>query len=241
MCMLQVMHQIPRWYWCYSYVCCTSCSVACGWLAVAFTEAVTAFCYKVAIPASVSLLWRWFLPELSIEMALNFITVWFLKWRNTFSMLGEKGIQSCFIPYAVQWNARWSKDHATPVKIFVDGCNLVWLNLINKLIVQEPMQVMSCCNLLMSVCRSSFTSSLQGCLFSHAYWVFFEHCLAYCSYLILSLRIHFTIFLCQTDWQYLVWWTVSITVEILHRLPSYIWKRMNACITEHGGYFWHLT
>jgi hypothetical protein len=56
----------------------------------------------------------------------------------------------------------------------------------------------------------------------------------------ISLGMHFPILLRQTNRQYLVWLTVSVTQEAcrtLHRVASDMRKRVSACIPERGAHF----
>jgi hypothetical protein len=83
---------------------------------------------------------------------------------------------------------RWSKSHATHVKIFIDGCNSIQFNCINKhntaVIIQKPTQVTSCCNLLAPVRQLSSNSRGARMSFSQVQRVFIvEHYLASRSYL----------------------------------------------------------
>jgi hypothetical protein len=103
--------------------------------------------------------------------------------------------------------------------------------------------VTSCCNLLAPVRQLSPNSRRARMSFSQVQRVFIvEHYLASRSYLTfrMSLGIHFPILLCQTNRQYLVWWTVSVTAETLHRIVSDMRKRVNSCTAERGRHFQHL-
>jgi hypothetical protein len=82
--------------------------------------------------------------------------------------------------------------------------------------MQEPTQVTSCCNLLKPVHQLSFSSQnarilfhkCNECSLSNTTW---HLIIAYLARM--SLEIHLPILLCQTNWQYLVWWTVSVIEE----------------------------
>jgi hypothetical protein len=113
-------------------------------------------------------------------------------------------------------NTGWSKSHANHVEIFIDGCNSIQSDWINKHTVwlwlyksaRRSRHVVTCS-------RQSF--EVQGCLFhkcnecslSNTTW----H-LVLTYFVSMSLGIHFPILLCQTNRQYLVWWTVSVTHEL---------------------------
>jgi hypothetical protein len=59
-------------------------------------------------------------------------------------------------------DAGWSKSHAIHFKIFIDGCNSIKFDWVNKhyvaVTIQEPTQVPSCCNLLVPVRQLCFNS-----------------------------------------------------------------------------------
>jgi hypothetical protein len=115
----------------------------------------------------------------------------------------------------------WSKNHATHIKIFIDNCNSVQLDWINKHTVslwlykstRRSRHVVICSRQSVSCLR---TVEVQGCLFhkctdcslSSTTW----H-LVLTSLARMRLGIHFPILLCQKNRQYLVWWTVSETQE----------------------------
>jgi hypothetical protein len=110
--------------------------------------------------------------------------------------------------------------------------------------IQEPTQVASCCNLFGPVHQLSSNSRRARMSFSQVQRVFIvEHYMTSRSYLTCQnefLGTHFSILPCQTNWQYLVWWTVSVTAETVHRFASDMRKRVNACIiAERGGHFQH--
>jgi hypothetical protein len=140
----------------------------------------------------------------------------------------------------------WSKSHATHIKIFIDGCNSVQLDWINKhtlsLWLYKSLRT-SCRNLLAPVRQLFFNSRSARMSFSQVQRVFIvEHYLTSRSYSSCQneFRDTFPILLCQTCRQYLVWWTVSVTAEALHRVASNMRKRVNARIAERGGHFQHL-
>jgi hypothetical protein len=82
--------------------------------------------------------------------------------------------------------------------------------------IQQPTQVTSCCNLLAPVRQLSSDSrstrmsvyKCNECSLSNTTWHLVLTQLAR-----LNLGIHFQIFLCQTNRQYLVWSAVSVTQE----------------------------
>jgi hypothetical protein len=115
----------------------------------------------------------------------------------------------------------WSKSHATHIKIFIDGCNSIQFDWINKhtisLWLQEPTQVTSWCNLLAPVHQLTSKSRSARMSFSQVQRVFIvEHYLASRSYLTCQneFRDTFSILLSQTNQQYLVWWNVSVAQEL---------------------------
>jgi hypothetical protein len=110
-------------------------------------------------------------------------------------------------------NTEWSINHATHIKIFTDGCNSIQFVWINKYTMSK---VTSCCNLLAPVRKLSLSSRRTRMSLSQMQRVFIvEHYLdLFLTKLArMSLVIHFQIFLCHTNRQYLVWWTVSVTQE----------------------------
>jgi hypothetical protein len=72
------------------------------------------------------------------------------------------------------------------------------------------------CNLLAPVRQLSSNSRSARMSFSQVQQVFIvEHYLASCSYLTCQNEFRDTVpvLLCQTNWQYLIWWTISVTQE----------------------------
>jgi hypothetical protein len=92
-----------------------------------------------------------------------------------------------------------------------------WSNTHIAVTIQEPTQVTSCCNLLALVRQLSFNSRSASMSFSQVQRMFVvEHYLASRSYLTYQneFRDTFPDLLYQTNRQYLVWWTVSVTQEL---------------------------
>jgi hypothetical protein len=118
-------------------------------------------------------------------------------------------------------HTEWSESHATHIKIFIGGCNSVQCDWINKHTIslwlykspRRSRHVLTCSRQSVS-CLSIV--EVEGCLFhkcnecslSNTTWHLVLTWLAR-----MSLEIHFPILLYQTNRQYLVWWTVSVTQE----------------------------
>jgi hypothetical protein len=141
----------------------------------------------------------------------------------------------------------WSKSHATHIKIFIDGCNLIQFDWINKhniaVTIQDPTQVTSCCNLLAPVRQLSSNSRSARMSFSQVERVFIvEHYLVSRSYLTCQNEFRDTF----PDSPVPNKSTISRLVNrfrntgTLHRVTSNMRKRVNACIVKHGGHFQHL-
>jgi hypothetical protein len=110
--------------------------------------------------------------------------------------------------------------------------------------IQAPMQVTSCCNLLVPVCQLSFNSRSTRMSFSQVQREFIvEHCMVPRSYLTCQNEFRDTF----PDSPAPNKSTISRLVNrfrdtgILHRVASNMRKRVNACIAERSGHFQHLT
>jgi hypothetical protein len=83
--------------------------------------------------------------------------------------------------------------------------------------VQELMQVMVFCNLYVLVHQFSLIAEVQGCLFHKCKECTLPNttwCLILTYLTRMNLGIHFLIMLCQTNQQYLIWWTIFLTQEL---------------------------
>jgi hypothetical protein len=115
----------------------------------------------------------------------------------------------------------WSKSHATHIKIFIHGCDSIQFDWINKhamslWLYKNPRRschVVTCSRQSVSCLQ---TVEVQGCIFHKC-----NKCSLYATWHLvltllarMSLGVHFPILLCQTNRQYLVWWTVSVTQEL---------------------------
>jgi hypothetical protein len=137
----------------------------------------------------------------------------------------------------------WSKSHVNHIKIFIDGCNSIQLDWINKhtiaVTIQEPTQVTSCFNLLVPVLQLSSSSRSARMSFSQVQRLFIvEHYLASRSYLTCQNGFRDTF----PDSPVPNKSTVSRLNRFrdtgtLHRVASNMRKRVNACIAERGGHF----
>jgi hypothetical protein len=109
----------------------------------------------------------------------------------------------------------WSKSHTTRIKIFINGCNSIQFDWINKHTIslwlykspRRSHHVVTCSHQSVGYLK---TFKVQGCHFHKC-----EYSLSNTTWHLvltwlvrMSLGIHFLILLCQTNRQYLIWWTV---------------------------------
>jgi hypothetical protein len=112
----------------------------------------------------------------------------------------------------------WSKSHATHIKIFIDGCNSVQFDWINKHTISlwlfkspcRSRHVVTCLRQTVS-CLS--TVEVQGCIFHKCNKYSLSNTTWHSFLLNVPEWVWGHILLCQTNRQYLVWWTVSVTQE----------------------------
>jgi hypothetical protein len=134
-----------------------------------------------------------------------------------------------------------------PCQIFINGCNSIKFDLIHKhyiaVTIQEPTQVISCCNLLAPIRNLSSNSRSARMSFSQVQRVFIvEHYLASRSYLTCQNEFRDTFYDSPVPNKL----TVSRLVNrfrgtgTLQRFASNMRKRVNTCIAERGGHFQHL-
>jgi hypothetical protein len=145
-------------------------------------------------------------------------------------------------------NTEWSKSQATHIKIFIDGCNSIQLDWVNKHTISLWLYKSPCRSRHVVTCSSQSVSCLstvevQGCLLSEVQLVFIvEHYLASRSYLTCQNKFTDTFPDSPVPNKSIISLLVKSIRDTgtLHRVASNMRKSVNACIAERGGHFYHL-
>jgi hypothetical protein len=175
------------------------------------------------------------------------MSIW-MKTASTADLRERENITtSCMICGLWFWSTGWLKSHTTHTKIFIDGCNSIQFNWINKHTILLWLYKSPCrsCHVITRSRQSVSCLStvwVHGSLFSYVRWMFIvEHYLESHSYLTCQNEFMDTFPDSPVPNKSTMYRLVNHFHDsgTLQQVASNMRKRLNVCIAEHNVNFQH--